>query len=69
MFRLEKNIVAVITSLSLAGCATIVHHGGQQSVSITSTPSDASVSINHAMQLRTPGNITLKRKKDYTVLV
>src|SRR5688572_8263570 len=51
--------------LALAGCASIVH-GSRQQVSISSTPSNARVTVNGQPQGATPVVVRLKRKDLHT---
>ena len=52
--------------LVLAACATIIH-GSRQQVSISSTPSNARVTVDGQPQGATPAIVLLKRKDLHTV--
>lgn len=54
---------------TVVGCATIVHRGGKQWVTITSTPTGATATIDGFTKIQTPGQIKLKRGKDHIVVI
>jgi len=60
--RLTFTIAAVLTLLSLNGCAT-VFRGSQQPVTFNSEPEGAKVLIDGNLMGRTPTTINLKRNK------
>lgn len=47
-------------------CATIMH-GTTQTIKVTSEPPDILVTIDDGTTLKTPGEVTLKRNRDYQV--
>lgn len=62
-------LVAVLGIAALAGCASIIK-GSTQDMSISSTPTDASVRVvndagEEVFSGRTPANVTLTKKKGY----
>ncbi|OGW16906.1 MAG: hypothetical protein A3G93_08860 [Nitrospinae bacterium RIFCSPLOWO2_12_FULL_45_22] len=67
-----KKLFCSLISISFfstfcTGCATVVH-GSRQSISINSSPSSATVTVN-GHKASTPTTLSLKRKKEYIVTV
>ena len=60
---------AVVLVICLVGCATIIHGGGKQHVTITSSPTGATATIDGMTKLQTPGSVKLKRSKDHVIVV
>jgi len=60
------KVVGVVTGLAflLSGCATLVN-GTTQEITITSTPSEANVSVE-GLQLKTPAKVNLSRKSAHS---
>ena len=54
--------------IGMLGCATIIHHGGKQSILINSDPSGAMATIDGTMKLETPGQAKLKRGQTHIVI-
>jgi len=66
-------IIAVLLLFFLAGCATIAN-GTDQNVSITSTPSEAEITVKNAGGIevftgKTPAQVKLARSSSYVVTV
>ena len=62
------SLTLTLTILFLnTGCATITT-GSSQSIAVSSTPSDAIATID-GLQIRTPGQVTLKKGSVYAVKV
>ena len=64
----SRRALAILSALPL-GCATIVHGGNRQTVSITSTPPGATATIDGTTTVQTPATIELKRNKDHVVVI
>jgi hypothetical protein len=59
-------VATALAAVALGGCATIIQSPHQQ-VSIASTPSGATVSIDHVQRGTTPMVTTLKRKDTHVL--
>lgn len=55
-----------VFTIFVTSCATIMH-GTTQKIKITSEPSDILVTIDDGTTLKTPGEVVLKRNRDYQV--
>ena len=68
----SKKFICVITAVgfiaAIAGCATIMQ-GTTQSVGISSTPTNATVTINNVEKGKTPIVVDLKRKDHHIVKI
>lgn len=64
----SRRALAILSAVPL-GCATIVHGGNRQTVSITSTPPDATATIDGTTTVQTPAKVELKRNKDHVVVI
>lgn len=64
----RKNICffSVLLIIFSTSCATIIH-GSRQNIKITSEPPDILVTIENGPTMKTPGEVTLKRDRDYLV--
>ena len=51
------------------GCATIVHGGNRQTVTIESTPAGATATIDGTITVQTPALVELKRNEDHVVVI
>ncbi len=69
MTRRIMGGIAIIVSIALLGCATIIHQGGKQWVSVISTPAGATATIDGTTKIQTPGQVKLKRGKTHIVMV
>lgn len=67
--RVRTGIALALSMAVVVGCATIMHRGGKQWVSITSTPTGATATVNGIKEIQTPGQVKLKRGKDHIVLI
>jgi hypothetical protein len=56
-------------ALAMVGCATIMHWGKSQRVTILSTPSGATATIDGSLSLATPGTISLRRGDGHLVKI
>ncbi|UYW01925.1 PEGA domain-containing protein [Flavobacterium agricola] len=67
---MKKSLLAVFLAAPIlfTSCATIVS-GSKKKVTISSTPSEASVYINDVEVGKTPLETKLKRKQSYNVLI
>ena len=63
-----KKIIVLAISLSLSGCATILH-GSRQDVGFSSNPTGANVTINGENFGKTPTVVKLKRKDMHAVKI
>ncbi|HEX6746211.1 MAG TPA: PEGA domain-containing protein [Longimicrobium sp.] len=61
-----RKSVAVLASLMMAGCATIMQ-GSKQQVGISSTPSGATIFVDSQQVGTTPATVPLARKRSHTV--
>ncbi|HEY6420008.1 MAG TPA: PEGA domain-containing protein [Candidatus Binataceae bacterium] len=67
--RIPMRVAAAgVAAIYLCACATLIHGGGQQTVSIATDPSGAKVQVG-GQSLVTPAEITLSRDHDYQVVV
>jgi hypothetical protein len=64
---LSKFFLIVAASILLQACATVIH-GTKEDVSVTTNPSDASVS-DGTTKLQTPAVFDLKRNQDYLLTI
>ena len=64
---LVVRLLAALAVLFAPGCATLIHGGGQQTVSIATDPTDARVQVG-GQSLVSPAEITLSRDHDYQVV-
>ncbi len=55
------------TAVASSGCATIIHGGGDQNVTFTSSPVGATVTVDNRVIGTTPTQAELKRKIDHYV--
>ncbi len=62
-----RYLAIIVAALHLASCATLIHGGGTQSVSITTDPLGAIVQVG-GEQLISPADISLNRNRDYQVV-
>jgi hypothetical protein len=65
---LVVRLLAVLAVLFAPGCATLIHGGGQQTVSIATDPPGAKIQVG-GQSLVSPAEITLSRDHDYQVVV
>ena len=56
----------LVLTINAAGCATIVQ-GRTQGIAVASTPSAATVKVD-GLEATTPGNVELRRNRDYTMV-
>jgi uncharacterized protein YceK len=63
-----RTIYAVLTALTLSGCATVMH-GTEQEVSFASTPADARVTVDSQSIGNTPVMLDLSRKRTHVVRI
>jgi hypothetical protein len=63
-FRALGPVVAV---LFLSSCATLIHGGGTQTISISTEPPGATVKVG-GQDVIAPGEVTLDRNRDYQVI-
>lgn len=68
MWRSCRRGMTVALAIGITGCATIVHGGGKQRMTIDSDPTDATATIDGTTKLQTPASIKLKRNKDHTIV-
>lgn len=61
-------ITAVVSSILLSSCATIIS-GSKQLIKFTSKPSSATVFIDEVEVGKTPFEVRLKRKKEHHVMI
>lgn len=61
-------ITAVVSSILLSSCATIIS-GSKQLIKFTSNPSSATVFIDEVEVGKTPFEVRLKRKKEHHVMI
>lgn len=61
-------ITAVVSSILLSSCATIIS-GSKQLIKFTSNPSSATVFIDEVEVGKTPFEVKLKRKKEHHVMI
>ena len=66
MLRPELIAFVALTGLALSGCATITR-GTTDNLLVQSEPDGASVELSSGQTCRTPCNLELKRKNDYTL--
>jgi hypothetical protein len=61
--------LALIVAMAMAGCATIMNRGRKQWVTVTSTPTGATATIDGVTTIQTPGQAKLKRGKDHVIVI
>ena len=61
------SLLAALAVLFAPSCATLIHGGGQQTVSIATDPTGAKVQVG-GQSLVSPAEITLSRDHDYQVV-
>jgi PEGA domain len=66
--RTTTTLVSALAAVAVGGCATIVQSPRQQ-VSVASTPSGATVSIDHVERGKTPLVAELKRKDSHVLRI
>jgi len=66
MPRSMVPIFATLVGLALSGCATVTR-GTTENLSVQSEPEGASVELSSGQICKTPCNLELKRKNDYTL--
>ena len=66
-----KFILVVLLSFGFlaSGCATIIHGGTTQDVSVNSVPTAASVTVDGETKGKTPAMIDLKRKNSHKITI
>ena len=65
MYRMMALCGAAIL---LSGCATLVN-SPVQAVMVTSTPSEAKVTVDDMLHVQSPGKVTLSRLADHVIVV
>ncbi len=68
MKKLSLIITALVVTLILQSCATIMH-GSTQEVGISSNPSNAKITINGQKKGNTPVIVDLKRKNTHMIRI
>jgi len=68
MPRSMVPIFATLVGLALSGCATVTR-GTTENLCVQSEPEGASVELSSGQICKTPCNLELKRKNDYTLYV
>jgi len=63
-----RAAAAGVAAIYLCSCATLIHGGGQQTVSIATDPTGAKVEVG-GQSLVSPAEITLSRDHSYQVVV
>ena len=66
---LKNPVLTCIVAIALAGCATIIHHGGKQRILISSNPTGATATIDGLLKVETPGEVKLKRGRTHVVVI
>jgi len=62
-----RAIAAGVAAIYLSSCATLIHGGGQQTVSIATDPSGAKIEVG-GQSLVAPAEITLSRDHSYQIV-
>lgn len=62
-----RCMAAVLVAIQVSSCATLIHGGGTQTVSISTIPLGATVRVG-GQQVVSPGEVTLDRNRDYQVV-
>jgi hypothetical protein len=66
--KLHLRLMAGVVSIFfLSNCATLIHGGGTQTISIATEPPGATVKVG-GQDVITPGDVTLDRNRDYQVI-
>jgi PEGA domain len=65
--RCLRTLGVVVAILYLASCATLIHGGGTQTISISTEPPGATVKVG-GQDVIAPGEVTLDRNRDYQVI-
>lgn len=68
MHRRAASILVTTLVVTALGCATIMNRGGKQWVTITTTPTGATATIDGFTTVETPTQIKLQRKKDHIIV-
>jgi len=64
--RIDIFFIVMVFFLQ-TGCATIIHGGNKQKVSINSIPKVAAITINGETRGLTPATVSLKRNSNYNI--
>jgi hypothetical protein len=62
-----RPIAVLISVLFLSNCATLIHGGGTQTISVSTEPPGATVKVG-GQEVIAPAEVTLDRNRDYQVV-
>lgn len=68
MHRRTASVLVTTLVATALGCATIMNRGGKQWVTITTTPTGATATIDGFTTVETPTQLKLKRNKDHIIV-